>query len=186
MERSAHQARHRFVASARRGREVREPPSRWRSDAGARDSLTRSRYAGGMSGIRARVENGRLLVDETTASPEGTEVDLVVHDEGDSLDATDRAVLDAEIAAGWRSVEAPRSPRLRRTCGPPRPVTRQGIVAPEAEREVRQIDSWWRAHRAASTDLFAGEPAAELATIEAAPEAVTQHNHLHSGPTCHP
>ena len=43
-----------------------------------------------MSGLRARVQNGRLVVDEPTALPEGTVLDLVV----DDLDAGETAVLD--------------------------------------------------------------------------------------------
>lgn len=57
-----------------------------------------------MSGIRARVQNGRHLVDEPTVLPEGTVLDLVVDDEGDALDATERQALDAAISAAWRSV----------------------------------------------------------------------------------
>ena len=36
-----------------------------------------------MSTIRARVRNGRLIVDEPTDLPEGTELDLVIDDAGD-------------------------------------------------------------------------------------------------------
>lgn len=57
-----------------------------------------------MSSIRARVRNGRLVLDEPTVLPEGTVLDLVVDDEGDSLDAADRAALDKVISAAWRSV----------------------------------------------------------------------------------
>lgn len=38
-----------------------------------------------MGGLRARVEKGRLVLDEPTTLPEGTLVDLVVDDEGDDL-----------------------------------------------------------------------------------------------------
>ncbi|MCB9659426.1 MAG: hypothetical protein R3B40_19780 [Polyangiales bacterium] len=57
-----------------------------------------------MSAIRARVENGRLLVDQPTSLPEGTVLDLVVDDEGDALDASEREMLDAAISAAWQSV----------------------------------------------------------------------------------
>lgn len=56
-----------------------------------------------MSGIRARVQNGRLLVDVPTGLPEGTVLDLVVDDEGDELGDTDRAALDAAISRAWAS-----------------------------------------------------------------------------------
>jgi hypothetical protein len=58
-----------------------------------------------MSAIRARVQNGRLLVDEPTGLPEGTVLDLVVDDEGDALDAAEREALDAAILSAWRSVQ---------------------------------------------------------------------------------
>ena len=59
-----------------------------------------------MSTIRARVRNGRLIVNEPTNLPEGTEVDLVVDDASDSLDEAERAALDAAIARAWASVQA--------------------------------------------------------------------------------
>jgi hypothetical protein len=58
-----------------------------------------------VSAIRARVENGRLLVDEPTSLPEGTVLDLVMDDEGDVLDAAEREALDAAILSAWRSVQ---------------------------------------------------------------------------------
>ncbi len=57
--------------------------------------------------IKARVRAGRLLVDEPTDLPEGTEVELLPLDPGDWLDEADRAALhealresNADIAAG--------------------------------------------------------------------------------------
>lgn len=47
--------------------------------------------------FRARVANGRLLLDEPTTLPEGTVLDLVVDDEGDDLDDEERARLHASI-----------------------------------------------------------------------------------------
>lgn len=62
--------------------------------------------------LKARVSAGRLLVDEPTDLPEGTEVELLPLDPGDWLDEADRAALhaalrdsDADVAAG-RLVEA--------------------------------------------------------------------------------
>jgi hypothetical protein len=62
--------------------------------------------------IRARVEAGRLIVDEPTDLPDGTEVELLPLDPGDWLDEGDRAALhealqqsDADVAAG-RLVDA--------------------------------------------------------------------------------
>jgi hypothetical protein len=60
-----------------------------------------------MSALRARVTAGRLVLDVPTSLPEGTEVDLVVADDGDDLDDTERAALHesirrsaAQLAAG--------------------------------------------------------------------------------------
>ena len=59
-----------------------------------------------MSGIRARVQNGRLLVDVPTGLPEGTVIELVDDDEGDELGDADRAALDAAISQAWASANA--------------------------------------------------------------------------------
>lgn len=58
-----------------------------------------------MSGIRARVIKGRLLVDEPTTLAEGTVLDLVVDDEGDDLDEAERASLQQAIAKARASVD---------------------------------------------------------------------------------
>ena len=57
--------------------------------------------------IKARVNAGRLVVDEPTDLPEGTELELLPLDPGDWLDDADRAALhkalresDADVAAG--------------------------------------------------------------------------------------
>lgn len=57
--------------------------------------------------IKARVNAGRLVVDEPTDLPDGTELELLPLDPGDWLDETDRAALhkalrdsDADVAAG--------------------------------------------------------------------------------------
>jgi len=62
--------------------------------------------------IKARVRAGRLVIDEPTTLPDGTEVELLPLDPGDWLDDTDRAALhaalgesEADIAAG-RVVDA--------------------------------------------------------------------------------
>ena len=59
-----------------------------------------------MPGFRARVRNGRLVVDEPTELPEGTVLDLVVDDEGDDMDDAERAALDASIALALDAVRA--------------------------------------------------------------------------------
>ena len=57
--------------------------------------------------VKAHVREGRLVVDEPTDLPEGTEIDLLPLDPGDRLDESDRAALhealrqsDADVAAG--------------------------------------------------------------------------------------
>ena len=59
-----------------------------------------------MTPLRARVHNGRLVLDEPTALPEGTVLDLVADDEGDDLDEAELAARDAAITAAWQSVLA--------------------------------------------------------------------------------
>lgn len=47
--------------------------------------------------LKARVRGGRLILDEPIDLPEGSEVDLVPVDDGDSLDDEDRARLHAAL-----------------------------------------------------------------------------------------
>jgi hypothetical protein len=56
--------------------------------------------------IRARVSNGRLIVNEPTDLPEGTVLDLVVDDEGDDLDDNERQVLHAHLDKAMIAVRA--------------------------------------------------------------------------------
>ena len=58
--------------------------------------------------LKAHVHNGRILVDEPTHLPEGTEVDLLPLDPGDWLDADDRALLHGALTASQEDVEAGR------------------------------------------------------------------------------
>jgi hypothetical protein len=59
-----------------------------------------------MSAIRARVQNGRLVLDAPTTLPEGTVLDLVVDDEGDDLDEGERSALTDAISRAWAAVKA--------------------------------------------------------------------------------
>lgn len=56
-----------------------------------------------MGALQARVENGRLVLDEPTTLPEGTVVDLVLDDEGDDRE---RHLLHEALSASWASAEA--------------------------------------------------------------------------------
>jgi hypothetical protein len=58
--------------------------------------------------IKAHVRAGRLVVDEPTTLPEGTEVELLPLDPGDWLDDADRAALHAALARSEADVEAGR------------------------------------------------------------------------------
>ena len=67
-----------------------------------------------MSPLRARVEKGRLVLDEPATLPEGTVVDLVADDEGDDLTSEERRALHEALSTSWKSAEAG---RLRPTAG---------------------------------------------------------------------
>jgi hypothetical protein len=51
-----------------------------------------------MSDLEARVKNGRLVLDEPTELPEGTEVDLVPADWWDDLTDEERRQLENALA----------------------------------------------------------------------------------------
>ena len=59
-----------------------------------------------MSNLRARVKDGRLILDQPTSLPDGTTLDLVVDDEGDDLTPQERKALDEAIAKAWESAKA--------------------------------------------------------------------------------
>jgi hypothetical protein len=63
-------------------------------------------YTDAMTAIRASVRNGRLQMDEPTALPEGTVLDLVIDDEGDDLDDEERRALDACLRSEMASIRA--------------------------------------------------------------------------------
>lgn len=53
--------------------------------------------------MRARVINGRLVVEEPTTLPDGTVLDLILEGEGDDLTPEERGRLDAALS---RSAES--------------------------------------------------------------------------------
>jgi hypothetical protein len=61
-----------------------------------------------MSPLRARVEKGRLILNERTTLPDGTVIDLVADDEGDDLTDEERRTLHAALSTSWASAEAGR------------------------------------------------------------------------------
>jgi len=58
--------------------------------------------------LKARVKAGRLVMDEPTDLPEGTEVELLPLDPGDWLDEDSRAALHKSLLASEEDVKAGR------------------------------------------------------------------------------
>ena len=56
--------------------------------------------------ITARVRGGRLIVDEPTTLPEGSEVQLLPLDPGDWLSEADRAALHRALSESHADIEA--------------------------------------------------------------------------------
>jgi hypothetical protein len=56
--------------------------------------------------MKARVKAGRLVVDEPTDLPEGTEIELLPLDPGDWLDEEDRAALHKALSDSEEDVMA--------------------------------------------------------------------------------
>lgn len=59
--------------------------------------------------LKARVKNGRLVLDEPTDLPEGAEVELVPADGEDDLDPMERAELHRSIEEGLADMKAGRT-----------------------------------------------------------------------------
>ena len=58
--------------------------------------------------LKAQVKDGRLVVNEPTDLPEGTEVELLLLYPGDGLDAEDRAALHKALRDSEADVKAGR------------------------------------------------------------------------------
>ena len=63
---------------------------------------------GTMSPLRARVQNGRIVLDDPTTLREGTLIDLVADDEGDDLTDAERRALHEALLASGKSADAGR------------------------------------------------------------------------------
>lgn len=61
-----------------------------------------------MSPLRARVEKGRLVLDEPTTLPDGTVIELVADDQGDDLTEEERRALHVALTTSLASAEAGR------------------------------------------------------------------------------
>jgi len=72
--------------------------------------LSATAFAGILSGmtLKARVKEGRLVVDEPTDLPDGTEVELLPLDPGDWLSDEDRSALHQALMASDADVKAGR------------------------------------------------------------------------------
>ncbi len=58
-------------------------------------------WAATMDTLKARVVNGRLVLDEPCTLPEGTVLELVVADDGDDLTDEERQALHADLESAW-------------------------------------------------------------------------------------
>jgi hypothetical protein len=61
-----------------------------------------------MSTLRAFVRNRRLIMNEPTDLPEGTEIELTAADPADELDEEERSRLHAALRQSWASLQAGR------------------------------------------------------------------------------
>ncbi len=111
-----------------------------------------------MGALKARVRNGRLLLDEPTDLPEGKEVELLLADEvlsdEDTFDDEERAALDAELEAGYRRGSGRECRRILVDV-PSRAVKVE--LTSRAAREAARRGRWWRKNRPAAADLFERE-----------------------------
>ncbi|WP_437667364.1 hypothetical protein [Sorangium sp. So ce1182] len=57
-----------------------------------------------MSAVVAKVQHGRIQLDESTDLPDGTMVQLYIVDQGDELDEEERQALDDALEDAARSV----------------------------------------------------------------------------------
>jgi hypothetical protein len=61
-----------------------------------------------MNALKAHVKNGRIVVDEPTDLPEGTELYLVPVEDGDDLDDAERAALHEALDEAEADIDAGR------------------------------------------------------------------------------
>jgi len=58
--------------------------------------------------LRARVENGRIVLDDPTTLPDGIVIDLVADDEDDDRADVERRALHEVLCMSWDTAEAGR------------------------------------------------------------------------------
>jgi hypothetical protein len=66
--------------------------------------------------LKAHVRNGRLIMDEPTDIPEGSEIELVIADDEDNLDEKERERLHRALRMSWASA-TPREMSATTECG---------------------------------------------------------------------
>jgi len=129
-------------------------------------------YGSSMGPLRARVEKGRLVLDEPTTLPEGTVVQLVADDEDDDLTDEERRALHDALSASVLEVGRRRTSPTSVSHSERAPVAAVSLpvrTTPEADAQIRDIDEWWRKNRPAAPDLFLEELTASFGIIGHAP-----------------
>jgi hypothetical protein len=58
-----------------------------------------------MQTLKAHVRNGRLIMDEPTDIPEGSEIELVIAGDEDNLDEKERERLHRALRKSWASAK---------------------------------------------------------------------------------
>src|SRR2546428_13993021 len=103
-------------------------------------------YSTLMTPLRARVQKGRLILDEPTTLPEGTVVDLVADDEGDDLTDEERRALHEALSASWKSAEAGRRRPASAVLNAPRPRRggSGGGTPPQTAPNRHDLSLWCR------------------------------------------
>jgi len=70
-----------------------------------------------MHTLKARVRAGRLVLDEPTRLPEGTEIELAPTDARDDLDAQERAALHTALADAFETARRGKAKPAKRLVG---------------------------------------------------------------------
>jgi hypothetical protein len=58
-----------------------------------------------MQTLKAHVRNGRLIMDEPTDIPEGSEIELVIADDEENLDEKEQERLHRALRKSWASAK---------------------------------------------------------------------------------
>jgi hypothetical protein len=59
-----------------------------------------------METLKAKAQNGRLVLDVPTKFPEGTVLNLTIAEDGHDLDDEEQAALDAALETSWQQAQA--------------------------------------------------------------------------------